>query len=130
MNEGIMEEAHVGLWVAITKKTQPQEIFFMLAFGGRIYTKYCQVKVKKCDIFEWVGHLLRRDEIPLHLVNPCLPFEIWEIDFIDPFPQRAKLMGEKYIITTIEYLTKWAEAEPVESCTKEIEAKFSMKISL
>jgi hypothetical protein len=60
----------------------------------------------------------------LHSVNPSLPFEIWAIDFVGPFPRREKRSGEKYIITIVEYLTKWEEAEPVENCTKETTAKF------
>jgi hypothetical protein len=67
---------------------------------------------------------LWKNEIPLHSVNPSLPFEIWAIDFVGPFPKREKISGEKYIITTVEYLTKWAEAEPVKNCTKETTAKF------
>jgi hypothetical protein len=41
--------------------------------------------------------------------------------------KEKKGQGEKYIITVIEYLTKWAEAEPVENCTKETTAKFIYK---
>jgi hypothetical protein len=71
-----------------------------------------------------MGRTLWKNEIPLHLVNPSLMFEIWEIDFVNPFPKRAKRIGEKYIIIAIKYLTKWDEAKPVESCTKETTDKF------
>jgi len=33
-------------------------------------------------------------------------------------------MGEKYIITTVENLMKWEEAESIESCTKDVTVKF------
>jgi len=46
-----------------------------------------------------------------HSIVPSLPFEIWEINFIDLFPKRAKQTGEKYIITIVEYLTRWVEVE-------------------
>jgi hypothetical protein len=62
--------------------------------------------------------------IPLHLVNQSLQFDIWAIDFVRRFPTRDKSSGEKYIITRVDYLTKWAEHEPVENCTKEKNAKF------
>jgi hypothetical protein len=45
-------------------------------------------------------------------------------DFVGPFPKRSKQTGVKYIITTFEYLTKWAEEEPIENCTKETITKF------
>ena len=57
-------------------------------------------------------------------VNPSLTFETWAIDFVGPFPKQGKRIGARYIITAVEYVTKWAEAEPVPSCTKEVATKF------
>ena len=62
--------------------------------------------------------------MPLISVNPSLTFEIWAIDFIGPFPIPAKRTGARYIITTVEYVTKWVEAEPVDTYSSEIGAKF------
>ena len=59
----------------------------------------------------------------LILVNPSLTFEIWAIDFIGPFPIPAKITGARYIISAVEYVTKWVEAEPVDTCSNEIDAK-------
>ena len=58
------------------------------------------------------------------LVNPSLTFKIWAIDFIGPFPIPAKGTRARYIITTVKYVTKWAEAEPVDTCSSEIATKF------
>ena len=57
-------------------------------------------------------------------MNPSLTFEIWAIDFIGPFPILAKRTGARYIITAVEYVTKWVKAEPVNTCSSEIAAKF------
>ena len=46
------------------------------------------------------------------------------IDFIRPFPILARRIGARYIITAVEYVTKWAEAEPVKTCSTEVAAKF------
>ena len=62
--------------------------------------------------------------MPLISINPSLTFEIWAIDFIGPFPILAKRSGARYIITTVEYATKWEEVEPVDTCSSEIAAKF------
>ena len=62
--------------------------------------------------------------MPLISINPSLTFEIWAIDFIGPFPILAKRTGARYIITAVEYVTKWAEAEPVDTCSSEIAGKF------
>ena len=53
-----------------------------------------------------------------------MTFEIWAIYFIGPFPIPAKRTGTRYIITTVEYVTKWVEAEPVDTCSSEIASKF------
>ena len=62
--------------------------------------------------------------MPLISVNPILTIEIWAIDFIGTFPIPAKRTGARYIITVVEYVIRWAEAEPVDSCSSEIAAKF------
>ena len=62
--------------------------------------------------------------MPVISVNPNSTFEIWAINFIGPFHIPTKRTGARYIITTVEYVTKWAEAEPVDTCSSEIVAKF------
>ena len=53
-----------------------------------------------------------------------MKFEIWAINFIGPFPILAKRTGARYIITAVEYVTKWVKAEPVDTCSNDIDAKF------
>ena len=62
--------------------------------------------------------------MPLLPISPILTFETWAIDFIDPFPKQRKKTGARYIITAIEYVTKWAEVEPIHSYTKDVAGKF------
>jgi len=62
--------------------------------------------------------------MPLILVLPSLPFEIWAIDFVEPFPTLGRQTRARYIIIVVEYLTKWGEEEPIEWCTHEVAAKF------
>ena len=62
--------------------------------------------------------------MPLISVNPSLTFEIWAIDFMGPFPIPTKRTGARYIITAVKYVTKWAEAKLVDTCSSEIAAKF------
>ena len=80
--------------------------------------------ISRCDRCQWLGRPLPSTEIPLISVNPSLTFEIGAIDFIGPFPIPAKRSGTRYIITAVEYVTKWEEDEPVDTCSSEVVAKF------
>jgi hypothetical protein len=40
-------------------------------------------------------------------------FEKWSIDFVGPINPPGKCTGARYIITAMEYLSRWAEAREV-----------------
>ena len=62
--------------------------------------------------------------MPLNLQVSLQPFEKWAIDFVGLIQPPEKKMGAQYIITTIEYLTRWVEAQPVKDCTRKTIVKF------
>lgn len=48
----------------------------------------------------------------LHPIKAYWPFQIWGLAFIGPIhPTWSN--GHNFILMTIEYLTKWAEATPL-----------------
>ncbi len=51
------------------------------------------------------------------------PSEKWTIDFVGPIQLQGKI-GARYIITMIEYLTRWVEAQPVKDCIGVATTKF------
>jgi transposase InsO family protein len=72
---------------------------------------------RACDVCQRVGKPSRRDEIPLAPQMTLQAFEKWAIDFVGPINPPGNHTGERYIITTIEYLTRWAEARAVTDCS-------------
>jgi hypothetical protein len=63
--------------------------------------EHCQ----SCDACQRVGNLYMRDGIPLNPQVTLQEFDKWAIDFVGTIiPQEIRL-GERYIITTTDYLT-------------------------
>jgi hypothetical protein len=48
----------------------------------------------------------------------------WAIDFVGPIHPPTKRTWERYIITVMEYLTRWEKAAPVKDCSTEIATHF------
>jgi hypothetical protein len=72
--------------------------------------EYCQ----KCDVCQRVGKPSRRNEIPLRPQVTLQVFNKWAIDFLGLINPPTRRPRGRYIITTIEYLTRWDEATLVE----------------
>ncbi|KAH9271293.1 hypothetical protein BASA83_006622 [Batrachochytrium salamandrivorans] len=54
--------------------------------------------------------------LPIRPVPPvALPFERWGIDFYGPMAETKS--GNKYLITCIDYATRWVLAKPVKDMT-------------
>jgi len=77
--------------------------------------KDAQVYVNLCDKCQrhWDMHLAPPAELT-SLVSPW-PFAWWGIDLLGPFPKAAGQL--KYPVVSIEYSTKWIEAEPLAKIT-------------
>ena len=62
--------------------------------------------------------------MPLHPVAVNKPFEKWGLDFIGPISPATRGSQARYIITAIDYVTKWAEARAVRKADALTTAKF------
>lgn len=62
--------------------------------------------------------------MPLIPINPSRTFEIWAIDFVGPFSIPGRRTRAHYIIIAVEFMTKWAKVEAVDTCSSEVATKF------
>nr|GFB44774.1 reverse transcriptase domain-containing protein [Tanacetum cinerariifolium] len=53
------------------------------------------VLVKRCDSCQRQGKILQKDEMPQNSIQICEIFDVWDIDFMVPFPSSK---GNKYIL--------------------------------
>lgn len=61
----------------------------------------------------------------LNVMSSPWLFARWEMDILEPFPKASQ--GLKYLITTVDYFTKWLEAEPLSKITEVIILYFFKK---
>jgi transposase InsO family protein len=86
--------------------------------------KDAKAYARSCDVCQWVGKSSRRDELPLQPVRALQEFEKWAVDFIGPINPTSKHSKERYIITAIDYLTRWVEAAAVQDCSTDTTSRF------
>ena len=73
--------------------------------------------VKRCRICQEHAKISRLPSEPLTSVTSPWPFQQWGLDILGPLP-----IGKgqcKFIIVTVDYFTKWAEAEPLATITEQ-----------
>ncbi|KAI3699893.1 hypothetical protein L2E82_44500 [Cichorium intybus] len=63
---------------------------------------------KECLNCQQLGNISKRDQMPLNPILVVDIFDVWGIDFMGPFPT---LHGYVYILVTVDYVSKWIEAE-------------------
>ena len=67
--------------------------------------------------------VLTEKGMSLHLVYEVRPFAKWGLDFIGPI-NLPSLIGHRFILTAIDYCTRWTEAEAFQNCTTQIVTSF------
>nr|GEW25414.1 reverse transcriptase domain-containing protein [Tanacetum cinerariifolium] len=65
--------------------------------------------------------ILQRDEMPQNSIQVYKIFDVWGIDFMDPFPSSKR---NKYILVTVGYLSKWVELKVLPTNDARVVCKF------
>ena len=63
--------------------------------------------VNLCDPCQRVGNISRKHKIPLNSILVIELFDVWGIDFMDPF---SSSYSNKFILVAIDCVSKWVEA--------------------
>ncbi|GJU31466.1 reverse transcriptase domain-containing protein [Tanacetum coccineum] len=104
----ILDECHHGPTGGHYGTSITANELFDAGFYWPTIFKEAQTLVQNCDACQCSSSISRRDEIPLNNIQVSDIFYIWGIDFMGPFPKSHKL---EYIVVSIDYVSKWAEAE-------------------
>ena len=77
-----------------------------------------------CDKCQRLGKISRRHMMPLNLILVVDLFDVWDIDFMGPFPSS---FGYVYILVGVDYVLKWVEAVPCRAADHRVVLKFLKK---
>ncbi|GJV66611.1 reverse transcriptase domain-containing protein [Tanacetum coccineum] len=87
--------------------------------------KEARTLVCLCEACQKTGNISKRDEMPLTNIQVCEIFDVWGIDFIRPFPKSHKF---EYILVTVDYVSKWAEAQALPTNDARVVITFLKKL--
>lgn len=79
--------------------------------------------VHSCHTCQTTATKERNAAVPLQPVLEVRPFAQWGLDFIGPVSPPSSA-GHRYILTTIDYCTRWTEAIVCKHCTTEVVTDF------
>ncbi|GJR90068.1 reverse transcriptase domain-containing protein [Tanacetum coccineum] len=104
----ILDECHHGPNGGHYGPSTTSKKVFDAGFYWPTIFKEAHTLVQNYDAFQRSGSLSRRYEMPQNNIQVSEIFYIWGIDFIGPFLKSHKF---EYILVTIDYVSKWVEAE-------------------
>ncbi|GKF64511.1 reverse transcriptase domain-containing protein [Tanacetum coccineum] len=97
-----------------------RKVFDVSFFWPTIY-RDAHTMIKSCDTCQRQGKITQRDEMPQNSIQVCEIFDVWGIDFMEPFPSSR---GNKYILVAVDYLSKWVEAKALLTNDARVLVKF------
>ncbi|GJW03361.1 reverse transcriptase domain-containing protein [Tanacetum coccineum] len=77
--------------------------------------------VMRCDTCQRSGNISSRSEMPQNSIQICEVFDVWGLDFMEPFPDSR---GNKYILVAVDYVSKWVETQALSMNDARVVVKF------
>jgi len=72
---------------------------------------------KICSRCQILGRISKRNKMPLNPILETELFNVWDIDFMGPFPSS---FGHQYILMVMDYVSKWVEVIPTRQMTTKL----------
>ena len=77
--------------------------------------------VASCYKGQRMSSISKRDEPPMNPILEVELFDLWGMDFMEPFPSS---FGHMYILLVVDYVSKWVEAIPTSTTDASVVVKF------
>ncbi|XP_019173566.1 PREDICTED: uncharacterized protein LOC109169144 [Ipomoea nil] len=113
----VMDELHSGLcsshqgWRFLARQ------IMLIGYYWPSVQLDCEKLTIECETCQVFAKMPSRPATFYHQVSTAIPFEMWGVDIVGPFPQ---LSGHrKFIIVVIDYFSKGVEAEPLATITSQ-----------
>ena len=100
---GILDKYHVSPYGGHFAEDRTTHKILQSGFYWATLFKDCFEWVKYCDKCQSMGHISRRNKMPLQGILVVHNFYVWGIDFIGLFPSS---FGNLYILLAVDYVSK------------------------
>ena len=110
----ILKHCHFGMWRSLQRTTTK---VLQSGFYWPSLFKDAQLYAKSCDRHQRTCNIGKRNEMPLTTILEVELFDVWGIDFMEPFPS---FYGYKYILLAVDYVSQWVEAILTITCDAKV----------
>ncbi|XP_016164417.1 uncharacterized protein LOC107606929 [Arachis ipaensis] len=123
--ETVMAETHEGICGNHIGGRALSAKILRMGYYWPTMKRDCIAKVKKCDNCQKHAMISKTPAKELHTLEVSWPFDRWGLDILGPFP---KVPGQvKFLLVSIDYFSKWIEAQPLARITAEKVRSFLWK---
>jgi len=106
--QGILEHCHDSTYGGHFATFKTAQKVLQAGLWWPTMFKDTQEFIGKCDPCQRVGNISRRNEMPQNPILEVEVFDVWGIDFMDPFNPSS--YGNTYILVAVDYVSKWVKA--------------------
>ncbi|XP_057760140.1 uncharacterized protein LOC130980483 [Arachis stenosperma] len=114
--EEVMDEVHKGVCGNhIGGRALAAKIIRTGYYWPTMKSRGCIAKVKACDNCQKHAAVSMKPAEVLHSIEVSWPFHRWRLDILGPFPIASSQV--KFLLVSIDYFSKWIEAQPLARIT-------------